>query len=105
MRARKAAAAAAAAEARERGVCARAPHLGPPRRAGDVQQGDGGGLHGDAARLLVVAGVQESQLARQAGVDQPVGRNQRIGERRLAVVHVRQDAHVADAVLRLVLGV
>jgi hypothetical protein len=62
-----------------------------------VQEGDGGRLHRDAPRLLVVARVKEAQLARQAGVDEGVGREQVVGQGGLAVVDVGQDAQVADA--------
>jgi hypothetical protein len=77
-----------------------AAHLRPQRRARHIEQRDGGGLHGDAPGLLIIAAVQVAQLAHHLGVDEAVGADQVVRQRRLAVVHVRHDAHVADALLR-----
>lgn len=57
------------------------------------------GLDGDAALLLVLAGVGEPGLAGLgAGYDSGL-RDQRVGQRRLAVVDVGDDGHVADVPL------
>ncbi len=53
-----------------------------------------------AAHLLVVPAVQVAHLTDQLGVDEPVGGDEVVRQRRLAVVHVREDADVAYAVLR-----
>jgi 5,10-methenyltetrahydromethanopterin hydrogenase len=76
------------------------PHLWPAGGSRDVQQRDAAALHGDASRLLIVTAVEVAQLAHQLGVDEAVGSNQVVRQRGLAVIHVCQDAHVADARLQ-----
>jgi len=60
---------------------------------------DGGGLHGDGPALLLVEVVHEAEPAGELRVEEPVpaGRHQVVRQRGLAVVHVREDARVADA--------
>ena len=65
-------------------------------RAVPVDDGDRRGLHRDAALLLVGARVEVPQLADRLAVHDVVQRQNRVGERRLAVVDVRDDRHVAD---------
>ena len=52
------------------------------------------------AHLLVVSAVQVAHLADQLGMDEAVGRYQMVRHCRLAVIHVRKDAYVTDAILR-----
>ena len=49
------------------------------------------------SNLLIVAAVQVSHLAHELWVDEAVRGDQVVRQRCLAVVHVRQDAYVADA--------
>ena len=63
-----------------------------------VEDADGAGLHGDHALLLVLARVKITQLAGQFLVDEMIGCEERIGQGRLAVVDVREDADVPDAI-------
>lgn len=63
------------------------------------EHGDAGGLDGDAAFLLILAGVREASLASVLGGDDARLGDQRIGQRGLAVVHVRDHGHVPDVVL------
>jgi hypothetical protein len=60
-----------------------------------IEESDGAGLHGDAALLLILPAVHVAEFAGQAARDNPVGRHQAVGQARLPVVHVRQDANVA----------
>lgn len=62
-----------------------------------VVEHDGGGLHGDGAALLLVEVVHEAEAPREPRVDEavPAGGDEVVGQRRLAVVDVRQDARVA----------
>lgn len=57
------------------------------------------GLDGDAALLLVLAGVGEPGLSGLGAGDDSGLRHQRVGQRRLAVVDVGDDGHVADVPL------
>lgn len=66
---------------------------------GNVEERDGGGFHGDAALLFVVARVEVAHLADEARVDDAIGGDEVIGEGGLAVVDVREDADVAHTVL------
>lgn len=56
-------------------------------------------LDGDAALLLVLAGVGEAGLTGLGTGDDTGLGHERIGQRRLAVVDVRDDGHVADVPL------
>lgn len=59
------------------GLALRARIQGPSAAATrDVHQRDGAALHGNAAHLLLLARVQEPELARQAGMDQAVAGDQ-----------------------------
>lgn len=60
---------------------------------------DSGGLDGDAPVLLVLASVRETGLASVLGGDDACLRHQGVGQRGLAVVHVRDHGHVPDVVL------
>lgn len=60
---------------------------------------DSRGLDGDAAVLLILAGVSKARLTRVLGGDDACLRYQGIGKGRLAVVHVRDHGHVAYVVL------
>ena len=51
--------------------------------------------------LLIVTAVKEAQLSHEPGVYQPIGAYQMIGHGCLAVVHVGQDAHIPDPLLRV----
>ena len=56
-------------------------------------------LDGDAALLLVLAGVREACLARLRTRDDARLADERVGQRRLAVVDVRDHGHVANVLL------
>lgn len=60
---------------------------------------DAGGLDGDAPVLLVLASVREAGLASVLGGDDTCLGHQGVGQRGLAVVHVRDHGHVPDVVL------
>lgn len=66
--------------------------------AGPGAERDGGGLHGDSPPLLLVEVVHEAEPSGELRVEEPVParRHQVVGQRGLAVVHVREDARVAD---------
>ena len=61
--------------------------------------GDGGGLDGDAALLLVLAGVGGPRLAGLGRGDDAGLGQERVRQGGLAVVHVGDHGHVADVVL------
>lgn len=63
------------------------------------EHGDTGGLDGDAAVLLVLPGVGEAGLSRVLGGDDACLRHERVSQRGLAVVYVRDHGHVPDVVL------
>ena len=67
----------------------------PHMRFVPVKDGDGGGLDGDAAFALEVHGVEHLgfHLARLEGAGQF---KEAVGERRLAMVDMRDDGEVAD---------
>ena len=52
------------------------------------------------ACLLIVPAVQVPQLSDQARMDQAIGSDEVVRHGRLAMVHVRQDAYIPDALLR-----
>ncbi len=54
------------------------------------------GFDGDAALLLVFARVSEAGLSGAGGSDDSSLGHQRVGQRRLPVVHVRDHRHVTD---------
>ena len=64
-----------------------------------VEERDGRRLDGDAALLLVLARVGEAGLASLGRGDDARLAHERVGERRLAVVDVRNHGHVADVLL------
>ena len=61
--------------------------------------GDGGGLDGDAALLLVLPGVGGPRLAGLGRRDDAGLGQQRVRQGGLAVVHMGDHGHVADVVL------
>eukprot|EP00958_Prasinococcus_capsulatus_P015440 scaffold1644_cov357-Prasinococcus_capsulatus_cf.AAC.5 len=70
---------------------------GLPRVRGSplgIHKRDGGGLHCDAALLLVLTAVQVAQLTGLARVDDAIGGDKDIREGGLAVVDVRDNAQV-----------
>ena len=70
------------------------------RNRGNVEKLKPSPLRQSAAHLLVVTAVQVAHLTDQLWVDEPIGGDEVVRQRRLAVVHVREDADVAYAVLR-----
>lgn len=59
-------------------------------------------LHGDTALLLVLARVEETELAGHTRRDDVVGTQQRVGKRRLAVVNVRDNGYILRGVVSIV---
>jgi hypothetical protein len=59
-------------------------------------------LHGDTALLLVLARVEETELAGHTRRDDVVGTQQRVGKRRLAVVNVRDNGYILRAAVSIV---
>ena len=66
------------------------------------EQRDASGLDGNAAVLLILAGVGQASVASGRRGNDTGSRNERVGEGRLAVIDVRDHRHVTD-VLRLLL--
>ena len=61
-----------------------------------VEQGNGTGLQGDALLLLVLLAVNIPELSRQPRGYDPIGGQQAVSQTGLAIVHMGQDADVAD---------
>ena len=69
----------------------------PQQLAAHGPAGGPGGAAGGATHLLILAGVRQAHVARGGLGDDASGRDQRVGQRRLAVVDVRDDAKVSGA--------
>mmetsp|Transcript_7513 Transcript_7513/g.20518 ORF Transcript_7513/g.20518 Transcript_7513/m.20518 type:complete len:915 (-) Transcript_7513:51-2795(-) len=61
-------------------------------------KGDTSGLDGDAAVLLVLAGVRQASVASSGRSNDARSRHKGVRQRGLPVVHVRDDGHVTDVV-------
>lgn len=63
-----------------------------------VPQRDGRRMHGDAAFLLLLVAIEEART-HTLGRDEAIAAHKGVAQRCLAMIHMRQDTHVADVVL------